>query len=297
MMGLKKVLLLFLVLILSISIYGCKLKKVSNIKNHITPQLSVHVKDGGMAPPVPITTPTTTTAPTPITTSAAQTTPNAIATPTSTQPVHTHSWTTTKLVEPTCTSGGYTLKCCSCGETQKINVKSPLGHNLGPWETVTPPTADTAGVKKRTCSRCSYSETEAIPKLTSTVSGMINEVFRIVNEQRAANGLSKLIYRSDLQKAADIRAEEILNTFSHTRPDGNSCFTVFKDIGVNYTWAGENIAKGYATPGSVMDGWMNSPGHRDNILKPEYKGIIIGVKKVDRIGYTGYAWVQLFITQ
>lgn len=132
----------------------------------------------------------------------------------------------------------------------------------------------------------------------SNESKMISEVLRLVNEQRTANGLSKLTYRSDLQKAADIRAEEIINTFSHTRPDGSECFTVFTQIGVtDYRRLGENIAKGYETPESVMDGWMNSEGHRANILNSDFEGIIIGIKEVNSDGYIGYAWVQLFITQ
>lgn len=129
----------------------------------------------------------------------------------------------------------------------------------------------------------------------ATESDMINEVLRLVNDQRAAVGLPKLTYRSDLQKAADIRAREIVKSFSHTRPNGTSFDTVFKEIGVtNYKNLGENIATGYNSPEAVMNGWMNSEGHRANILNPDFKGIIVGIKKT---GNNGYAWVQLFITQ
>jgi uncharacterized protein YkwD len=124
---------------------------------------------------------------------------------------------------------------------------------------------------------------------------MRDEVLRLVNEQRAAVGLPKLTYRSDLQKAADIRAGEIVTSFCHTRPNGTDFSTVFTQIGVNsYKYLGENIANGYDSPESVMNGWMKSEGHRANILNPNFKGLIVGIKKV---GNNSYAWVQLFITQ
>lgn len=129
----------------------------------------------------------------------------------------------------------------------------------------------------------------------ATESEMIDEVFRLVNDQRAALGLTKLTYRSDLQKAANIRAGEIVNTFSHNRPNGTDFSTVFTQIGVtNYKRLGENIASGYSSPEAVMNGWMNSEGHKANILNPDFKGIIVGVKKINN---NSYAWVQLFITQ
>lgn len=130
---------------------------------------------------------------------------------------------------------------------------------------------------------------------SATESDMINEVLRLVNDQRTAVGLSKLTYRSDLQQAADIRAGEIVKTFSHTRPNGTDFSTVFTEIGVtNYKNLGENIASGYDSPEAVMNGWMNSEGHKANILNPDFKGIIVGVKKINN---NSYAWVQLFITQ
>jgi uncharacterized protein YkwD len=314
MMRLKKVMVLFLVIILSMPIYGCKINKNVNIisKNTIQQSFFGINNDGVTAEPTAIESASAEeenkAAANPVGQSGNEddkgkgavisSTPTAQPVPSSAQPVHTHSWIKSKVVGSTCTTGGYTLMSCSCGATQKTSITSALGHNLGPWETVTQATTTTTGIRKRTCTRCSYTETETIPKLASTIPNMINKVFRLVNEQRVANGLQKLAYRSDLQQAADIRAGEIIDSFSHTRPDGTECFTVFKEIGVtNYTWLGENIAKGYATPESVMDGWMNSPGHKANILKPEFEGIIIGVKKVDSNGYTGYAWVQLFITQ
>lgn len=113
------------------------------------------------------------------------------------------------------------------------------------------------------------------------------EVFRLVNEARAKAGLSALKYCYAAQDAADIRAAEIIQKFSHTRPDNTECFTVLDGIGVRYWAAGENIAAGQTTPEWVMDSWMNSEGHKANILNSNYNAIVVGVKDNH--------WVQLFL--
>lgn len=116
-------------------------------------------------------------------------------------------------------------------------------------------------------------------------------VFELVNEERGKAGMNKLSYRGDLQNAADTRAREIVKAFSHTRPDGRSCFTVYADNGIKYRAAGENIAYGQRDANEVMNGWMNSQGHRANILSANYTGICVGMYEQNGIKY----WVQLFI--
>ena len=98
-------------------------------------------------------------------------------------------------------------------------------------------------------------------------------VLDLVNENRASYGLAPLTLASDLCDDADIRAEEIVSLFSHTRPDGSSCFTV---IDGSYRRVAENIAAGLATPEETVDQWMNSPGHRANILAPELRELGVG---------------------
>lgn len=112
------------------------------------------------------------------------------------------------------------------------------------------------------------------------------EVLKIVNQQRISQGVDPLTTYTALEAAAAIRAEEITESFSHTRPDGTSCFTVFKEVDVSYGWAGENIAYGYPTAANVMNGWMNSDGHRRNILSANFSHI--------GIGKVGTYWVQMF---
>ena len=127
---------------------------------------------------------------------------------------------------------------------------------------------------------------EETPPITVTNEG--SQVFQLVNQRRKENGLAKLTYRNDIQDAANIRANEIISTFSHTRPDGSSCFTA---VTVNYYAIGENIASGQKNAEEVMNAWMNSPGHRANILSAQFTGMAVGVVQYQGVSY----WVQIFI--
>ena len=126
----------------------------------------------------------------------------------------------------------------------------------------------------------------------SGISAYAQEVVRLVNIERANAGLAPLSMDATLSVAAQVRAQEIDSSFSHTRPDGSSCFTVLKEMGVSYRTAGENIAKGQATPARVVEGWMNSAGHRANILNGNFTTIGVGVYE-DAAGTLH--WTQLFI--
>ncbi len=112
------------------------------------------------------------------------------------------------------------------------------------------------------------------------------EVLRLTNLERAKYGLEPLTAFATLQYACDIRAQELTDLFDHIRPDGRSCFSVFDDIGLAYGYAGENIASGYRSPAQVVNGWMNSEGHRANILDSNF--VHLGV------GERNFNWVQMF---
>jgi len=119
------------------------------------------------------------------------------------------------------------------------------------------------------------------------------EVLRLTNIERANRGLAALSGNNSLlQSAAKTRVAELLVSASHTRPDGRSFFTVFEDNGIDYMHAGENISSGRTTPQAQVDGWMNSEGHRNNILNSNSTHIGVGVKR-DSNGV--FYWVQLFI--
>ncbi len=99
----------------------------------------------------------------------------------------------------------------------------------------------------------------------------------LVNEHRVENGLSELSYNADLYRAASTRAIELAKNFSHARPNGTSAFSILDDLDVFYMCAGENIAAGFNTPKSTITAWMNSPGHRANILGTGYTNAAVGV--------------------
>lgn len=130
---------------------------------------------------------------------------------------------------------------------------------------------------------------------TSTApSGYASEVFDLVNQQRSANGQSALAYSAEAAKVAQAKAEDMAANkyFSHTSPTYGSAFDMLKANGVSYKSAGENIAKGQTSASSVMKAWMNSSGHRANILSSSYKSVGVGCA-ADSSG-TLY-WVQVFI--
>lgn len=117
-------------------------------------------------------------------------------------------------------------------------------------------------------------------------------VVELVNAERAKAGLSPLSVHDGVAEAANKRAQEIKGTFSHTRPDGSNFSTVLTQAGISYRSVGENIAYGQNSPEAVMQSWMNSSGHRANILNRDFTSIGVGHYK-DASG-TDY-WTQLFI--
>ena len=117
------------------------------------------------------------------------------------------------------------------------------------------------------------------------------QVLELVNSERAEYNLEPLAMDDNAVKVAHLRAKEIVQSFSHTRPDGSSCFTAANQFGVSYRTAGENIAYGYATPEQVVNGWMNSEGHRKNILSASFSKIGIGCYNNNGTLY----WTQFFI--
>ena len=136
---------------------------------------------------------------------------------------------------------------------------------------------------------CGQSVTETV----SSVNSMEKQVASLTNSERKAAGLGSLTLNSQLSKLARMKAEDMAKKgyFSHTSPTYGSAFDMMKKYGVSYRTAGENIAKGQKTPEAVMNGWMNSSGHRANILSSAYTHIGVGYAK-DSKGNT--YWVQIF---
>lgn len=117
-------------------------------------------------------------------------------------------------------------------------------------------------------------------------------ITELVNEHRAAAGLAPVTYSAKLSEAAQVRAVEIEKSFSHTRPDGRYFSSVFSEHGISYRYSGENIAWGQKSPEEVVTAWMNSAGHRANILNAKFTQLGVGYRQNARgVNY----FTQLFI--
>lgn len=125
-------------------------------------------------------------------------------------------------------------------------------------------------------------EGTSAPDKEQTTGGVISayeaEVIRLVNEIRRQNGLGELTASAELSHVARLKSQDMHDKgyFDHTSPTYGSAFDMLRSFGISYRTAGENIAYGYSTPQAVVDAWMNSSGHRANILNAAYTQIGVG---------------------
>ncbi len=176
---------------------------------------------------------------------------------------------------------GNNKKLCQSLTAANVKVQTPTTTTKKPTTTTTKkPTTTTNTTTKPTTSTST----------NSTTSSYANEVLKLVNAERAKAGLSAFTTNSSLTAAANKRAVEIKTSFSHTRPNGSGFQTVLGEYNVSYRAAGENIAYGQKTPQAVVTGWMNSPGHRANILNANFNKLGVGVYQSNGTIY----WTQEF---
>lgn len=132
---------------------------------------------------------------------------------------------------------------------------------------------EAASRSKDETSQYTYIDDEAIAKAASTTpsadtQAMIDETIALVNEERAAEGLSALSDNQGLEQCAQVRATECATSFSHTRPDGSDWWTVNSDL-----MYGENLAENYDSAQAVVDAWMASPAHKENIMTADFQTV------------------------
>ncbi len=175
-----------------------------------------------------------------------------------------------------------------CGDWWEIPLRPGEELPAQPPEEETPPAEE---APPQETPPAQENPDEDAPEESGGVQEAAAAVASLVNAARQDAGLSELELDADLCAAAQARAQEIAQSFSHTRPDGSSCFTILEEFGISYRAAGENIAMGQRTPEEVMDGWMNSSGHRANILNGTFTSIGVGYY-VDGAGAAH--WVQIF---
>ena len=225
-----------------------------------------------------------------------------------------HDYKKTDSKNATCTNMGYNVFTCkNCNDSYTENIPS-RGHVAGMWETFKQATNTQTGLRRQYCIRCDELLAEdIIPVLanndkeytidlgngnTTTVWGhyetaYATQIIELLNDYREENGLNRLEVVTSLNNGAAIRAYEIVNTWGHTRPNGQKCYSVAS------VSAGENIAKYYASPEDVMTGWENSKGHNENMLRENFTKIGVSVfaermQSASGAYYYRYYFVQLF---
>ena len=129
-----------------------------------------------------------------------------------------------------------------------------------------------------------------VPLPDQNLQAIVNEVVRLTNQKRTANGLKPLTENWELSRIAQYKSNEMRdkNYFSHQSPAYGTPFEMLKKFGIKYSAAGENIAKGQKTAAEVVDSWWNSPGHKQNMLNPNFTQIGIGNAT------PGNYWTQIF---
>lgn len=132
-----------------------------------------------------------------------------------------------------------------------------------------------------------------VPLLDPTTLSMEEQVVALVNKERKAAGLTPLTMNWQLARVARYKSDDMKanNYFSHTSPTYGTPFDMLKKFNIKYSTAGENIAKGQKTAQAVMSAWMNSEGHRKNIMSPSFTEIGVGYVSGNGTTY----WTQMFI--
>ncbi len=130
-----------------------------------------------------------------------------------------------------------------------------------------------------------------IPQVSQAVRAYEQEVVRLVNAQRVQNGLKPLAENWELSRVARYKSADMAGKryFSHESPTYGSPYQMMRSFGISFRFAGENIAYGQRTPAAVVSAWMNSSGHRANILSSSYTQIGVGYHEA------GNYWTQMFI--
>lgn len=182
---------------------------------------------------------------------------------------------------------------CNFHDVLRMNKHYKNPHLIHPKDKVELPDGSTG----QSTNENSRQDEIADKNNTPTEQGSTNEataILELVNKERSKNGLNPLTLSQELTNIATIKAKDMRdnNYFSHNSPTYGSPFDMLQHFGIHYSYAGENIASGQQTPEQVMTDWLNSSGHRANILNKNYTQL--GVGYVEGGNY-GNEWVQLFL--
>ena len=243
--------------------------------------------------PAPTTVPVQTTAPVQTTKPAPTTEPVQTTTvPAVTGHIHSYHTTTS---EPTCTQRGYILKACECGDKQYTYTSEALGHDFGDYVLTKEASGTQEGERVRVCARCGLRETETIPKVRPYESmEAAQEMLRLINADRAKVGSAPLTFNYTCYPCAQIRAQEIITHYAHTRPNGKPFYSVVDEQGLDRSGGcAENLYNPTGSDVPPADGhaaFMQSEAHRTSLLNPLYTSVSICVLYTEDHTY----YVELF---
>lgn len=207
--------------------------------------------------------------------------------------------TTTTVVSTTTTTTISDNKTSKSETTKPSSTSKTLSTTKNSKTSTTTTTTSTTSTTTTTTSTTSHVTTVTTTKKnhgTPNIAGifrvdMANELLTKLNKARKDAGLKPLMMDyGNMMIGAKIRAKEITVLWAHERPDHESWSTVYDEEGIKYNMRGENLAKGYRTADAVLEGWMNSEGHRANMMHKDFTHISIACLEYDGTFY----WVQLF---
>ncbi|MBQ6207075.1 MAG: serine protease [Oscillospiraceae bacterium] len=188
------------------------------------------------------------------------------------------------------TWGNFALPDFYCPNASAPDAASPDANANAP-DTASPavPAPDTTRPNAPTVPDNATPNTPA--PANSGMSAYETEVVRLVNVERARYGLAALSADAELSRGARAKSQDMRDKgyFSHESPTYGSPFQMMKSFGISYRTAGENIAYGYSTPEKAVQAWMNSEGHRANILNSSYTRLGVGYVA------DGHYWTQWFV--
>ena len=186
--------------------------------------------------------------------------------------------------------GSSELSCTTTGSSCSVTAPTikRSGYTIVGWA----PASDGSGSTVNVGGKITLVEDVTYYAITKEIQAAYNQsaaqsMLDMINAERMIAGSDNLSWSTSLEASAKTRAEEITRLFSHTRPDGSSCFTI------NASARGENIAAGYSTASATFNQWMESPGHKANMLNASFT--VVGISAYYKPGSVyGTYWVQLF---
>lgn len=213
----------------------------------------------------------------------------------------TPSFTPNKTIEPSSTKINTPKPSSSATNTNKPSPTKTNSPKPSPSIANTPKPSSTKINSSKPSPSAANTPKPSPTLIPSIVPGSITPdekaLLDLVNEARVDANLKPLEYDNDLAHVAMMKAKDMVDNkyFSHTSPTYGSPFDMMKSFGIKYGYAGENIAAGYSNVQDVFNGWMNSPGHKANILNNNFTHCGFGI--VSGGTYGGKSWVQMFISK